>query len=102
VWAGTGGYLDDVPIEDISRFEEKFLGEVGRKHPGIYDSIRETGQLSDDTATALKDAIEQFRRGFEITGGGMLVSDEPAEPLGEESSDKLKRFVPTPAKPQTS
>jgi F-type H+/Na+-transporting ATPase subunit alpha len=102
VWAGTGGYLDDVPIDDVARFEEEFLGELGRKHQGIYDSIKETGQLSDDTATALKDAIEQFRRGFEITGGGMLVSDEPAEALGEEASDTVKRYVPPPAKPVTS
>src|SRR5215471_14215614 len=40
VWAGTSGYLDDVPIEDIRRFEEEFLGTLGRKHPGIYESIR--------------------------------------------------------------
>ncbi len=102
VWMGTNGYLDDVPIDDVGRFEEEFLGEVGRKHQGIYDSIRETGQLSDDATTALKDAIEQFRRGFEITGGGLLVSDQPAEPLGEESSDTVKRYVPPPAKPQAS
>jgi len=102
VWAGTNGYLDDVPVEDVSRFEAEFLDDVGRKHAGIYDSIRETGQLSEDTNTALKDAIDQFRRGFEITGGGMLVSDEPAEPLDTESSDKLKRFVPPPPKPVTS
>jgi F-type H+/Na+-transporting ATPase subunit alpha len=102
VWAGTNGYLDDVPVEDVSRFEAEFLDEVGRKHQGIYDSIRETGDLSEDTATALKDAIDQFRRGFEITGGGMLVSDEPAEPLADESSDKVKKFVPPPAKPVTS
>src|SRR5262252_1513758 len=102
VWAGTNGYLDDVPVDDVSRFEAEFLDDVGRKHAGIYDSIRETGQLSEDTATALKDAIDQFRRGFEITGGGMLVSDEPAEPLDTESSDKLKRFVPPPPKPVTS
>jgi len=102
VWAGTNGYLDDVPVEDVSRFEAEFLDDVGRKHQGIYDSIRETGQLSEDTATALKDAINQFRRGFEITGGGMLVSDEPAEPLGEESSDTVKRYVPPPATPQAS
>src|SRR6201982_2992470 len=31
VWAGTSGYLDDVPIEDIGRFEEEFLGTLGRK-----------------------------------------------------------------------
>jgi F-type H+/Na+-transporting ATPase subunit alpha len=102
VWMGTGGYLDDVPIDDVARFEEEFLGELGRKHQGIYDSIRETGQLSDDTATALKDAIEQFRRGFEITGGGMLVPDEPAEPLGLEESATVKRFVTPPAKAPAS
>jgi F-type H+/Na+-transporting ATPase subunit alpha len=100
VWAGTSGYLDDVPIEDISRFEDEFLGTLGRKHPGIYESIRETGELSEDTTTALKDAIEDFRRGFEITGGGMLVSDEPAEPMDEDevSRDSVTRRVPPPPK----
>jgi F-type H+-transporting ATPase subunit alpha len=102
VWAGTGGYLDDVPVEDIGRFEQEFLGEISRKHQGIYDSIRETGQLSEDTQTALKDAIEQFRRGFEITGGGMLVSDEPAEPLAAEDSEKVKKYVAPPAKSPAS
>jgi F-type H+-transporting ATPase subunit alpha len=101
VWAGTSGYLDDVPIEDIGRFEEEFLGTLGRKHPGVYESIRETGQLSEDTATALKDAIEDFRRGFEITGGGMLVSDEPAEAMdsGEVSRDAVNKRVPPRPKP---
>jgi F-type H+-transporting ATPase subunit alpha len=95
VWAGTNGYLDDVPIEDIRRFEDEFLGALGRNHPGVYESIRETGQLSEDTITALKDAIENFRRSFEITGGGLLVSDEPAEPLeeGEVSRDSVTRRV---------
>jgi len=102
VWAGTSGYLDDVPIEDIGRFEEEFLGTLGRKHPGVYDSIRETGQLSEDTRTALKDAIEDFRRGFEITGGGLLVPDETAEPMdsGEVSRDSVTRRVPPQPKPE--
>ena len=102
VWAGTSGYLDDVPIEDISRFEEEFLGTLGRKHPGIYESISATGELNEDTTTALKDAIEDFRRGFEITGGGMLVSDEPEEPMDEDDvrRDAITRRVPPPPKPQ--
>src|SRR6516165_5161715 len=101
VWAGTSGYLDDVPVDDISLFEEEFLGTLGRKHPGIYESIRETGELSEDTTTALKDAIEDFRRGFEITGGGMLVSDEPAEPLDEDEvgRDSVARRLPPPPQP---
>jgi F-type H+/Na+-transporting ATPase subunit alpha len=102
VWAGTSGYLDDVPIEDIGRFEEEFLGTLARKHPGIYESISATGDLNEDITTALKDAIEDFRRGFETTGGGMLVPDEPEEPMDEDEvrRDAITRRVPPPPKPQ--
>jgi F-type H+-transporting ATPase subunit alpha len=76
VWAGTNGYLDDVPIEDVRRFEDEFLDYLQRSHDGVYASIRETRELNDDTATTLKDAIEEFRRGFEVSGGGTLGSDD--------------------------
>jgi F-type H+/Na+-transporting ATPase subunit alpha len=97
VWAGNEGYLDDVPVEDVGRFEAEFLDELQRNHHGIYDAIRETGDLSDDTAVALKDAIEQFRAGFEKTGGELLVAEEPAEPLDESEvePDTIKRRHPT-------
>src|SRR6266699_3587336 len=49
VWAGTSGYLDDVPVEDISRFEDEFLDRLQRSHSGIYDAIRETGEVTEDT-----------------------------------------------------
>ena len=62
VWAGTNGYLDDVPIDDVRRFEDEFLDYLQRSHDGVYASIRETRELNDDTATMLKDAIEEFRR----------------------------------------
>src|SRR5271169_584461 len=44
VWAGTSGFLDDVPVEDIDRFEDEFLDELRRNKPGILATIRETGQ----------------------------------------------------------
>jgi F-type H+-transporting ATPase subunit alpha len=99
VWAGTGGYLDDVPVEDISRFEDEFLDRLQRSHSGIYDAIRETGELSDDTTTALKDAIDDFRRSFETTSGGLLVNEEPAEAVDEDEvgQETVKKRVP-PAK----
>jgi F-type H+/Na+-transporting ATPase subunit alpha len=98
VWAGTSGLLDDVPIEDISRFEGEFLDHLRRSKSGPLDAIRETGELSDDTVTGLKDAIDDFRRGFEIRGGEMLVKDESAEPVDEAEveQDKLKKRVPPP------
>ncbi|HTX86261.1 MAG TPA: F0F1 ATP synthase subunit alpha [Streptosporangiaceae bacterium] len=101
VWAGTEGYLDDVPVGDVRRFETEFLDEIQRLHAGIYDAIRETGELSDDTVVALKDAIGEFRRGFEKTGGELLVAtepEEPAEPLNpsEVQPEAIPRRTQTP------
>jgi F-type H+/Na+-transporting ATPase subunit alpha len=99
VWSGTAGFLDDVPVEDIGRFEDEFLDFLQRSHSGIYDSIRETGQLSDDTTTALKDAIEEFRGTFETRAGNLLVGEDTDEGNADESSpeqDAVKKYVPKP------
>jgi F-type H+/Na+-transporting ATPase subunit alpha len=97
VWAGTTGQIDDVPLADVGRFESEFLDYVARQRPGIYDAIRETGDLSDDTVTALKDAIEDFRRGFE-TGDGqpLVVTDDAVDPAddSEIEKDQLRRRPP--------
>jgi F-type H+-transporting ATPase subunit alpha len=91
IWAGTTGQLDDVPVEDIRRFENEFLDYLRREHGGILAAIRETSDLSDDTVTALKDATDRFRRTFEVTGGQLLVSpeDTAAEPLGADDTTRV-------------
>src|ERR1700758_3175875 len=86
IWAGTNGYLDDVPIDDVSRFESEFLDSLKRNNGGILDSIRETSDLSDDTASSLKDAVEQFRATFEKSDGELLVTEEQAEALTAEET----------------
>ena len=89
VWAGTEGLLDDVPVEDVRRFEAEFLDHLRRNRAGILDTIRETGEMSDDTVTALEEAVADFRRGFETRGGGTLsATDEHAEPAEEEDIDQ--------------
>ena len=97
IWVGGSGYLDDVPLEDVGRFEAEFLDYVQRNQPGIYEAIRETRTLSDDTAGALKEAVEEFRKTFEITGGGLLASDEEEQdkPMtdAEVGQEKVARRV---------
>jgi F-type H+/Na+-transporting ATPase subunit alpha len=100
VWMGTEGYVDDVPVEDVRRFENEFEDELGRSNPGIDDAIRETGQLSEDTIVALKDAIEQFRATFEKSSGELLVTEEPAVALDEDEVEPeaiMRRRTPPPA-----
>ncbi|HYB18387.1 MAG TPA: F0F1 ATP synthase subunit alpha [Streptosporangiaceae bacterium] len=97
IWAGSNGYLDDVPLEDVSRFESEFLDFLRRQHGGIPTTIRESLDLAEDTVTALKDAIEEFRDGFQTSSGGLLGSDEEAPALEEEGQERIARRV-EPAK----
>ncbi|WP_113701056.1 F0F1 ATP synthase subunit alpha [Nonomuraea lactucae] len=95
VWSGTTGELDEVPVEDIRRFEAEFLDYLQSSRKGIFDSIRETKELSDDTVTALKDAITEFKKGFTTSSGELLVKDEPVAPLGadEVGQEKIQKVV---------
>jgi F-type H+-transporting ATPase subunit alpha len=97
IWAGGNGYLDDVPIEDVSRFESEFLEYLKRGHDGILQTIRESLDLSEDTITALKDAIEDFRRVFETSSGELLsAEDEAVEALEDEGQETIARRRPEP------
>src|SRR6201990_1864000 len=69
IWAGTTGQLDDVPVEDIRRFEDEFLGHLRRTHGGLLAAIRETKDLTDENIQTLTDAIGAFKRTFEVSGG---------------------------------
>ena len=99
IWAGANGYLDDVPVEDVSRFETDFLDYLRRSHAGILQTIRESLALTEDTVTALKDAIGEFRKGFETSSGELLTAeDEESEPLETEEQETIARRVPKPEK----
>jgi F-type H+-transporting ATPase subunit alpha len=99
IWAGGNGFLDDVPVEDVSRFETDFLDYLRRSHAGILQTIRESLALAEDTVTALKDAVAEFRKGFETSSGELLRGeDEESEPLESEEQETIARRVPKPEK----
>ncbi|CAB4935441.1 unannotated protein [freshwater metagenome] len=84
VWSGTTGNLDDVPLEDIKRFERDFLDYLRRNHKELLDTIRTTTDLSDDSAAGLESAITSFKRQFNTTSGVVLgVNEAPVEALEE-------------------
>ena len=87
VWAGTTGRLDDVPVEDIRRFDAEFLDYVERNKAEILDAIRSTSDLSDDTVSVLEATIEEFKRQFATSSGQLLVNDEPVEAIEDEDID---------------
>ena len=63
IWAGTTGQLDDVPVEDIRKFEREFLDFLRREHKGVLTTIVETSKLEDGTITALTEADHLVQAG---------------------------------------
>jgi F-type H+-transporting ATPase subunit alpha len=66
IFAGINGFLDDIPVEDVPRFQEE-LREYLRAEDAIDKEIRETGDLPDELAERLSKEIEKFKRSFNVS-----------------------------------
>ena len=64
IFAGTNGYLDGIPVSDVTRYEEAMLADLRANHAGILKAIRDSRDFSDDTKAALKEALEKFTKNF--------------------------------------
>ena len=62
LYALTHGYLDAIPVEDISRFQNELFDNFDSSHADLLKTIRETGKLPDDKE--LSAAIEEFSESF--------------------------------------
>jgi F-type H+-transporting ATPase subunit alpha len=87
VWSGTSGNIDDVPVEDIRRFDAEFLDHIDRNHSAIFESIRSTTDLSDENVSQLEKAIGDFKKQFRTTSGHSLVNDAPVAAIDEDDVD---------------
>jgi F-type H+-transporting ATPase subunit alpha len=64
IYAGTQGFIDAVPVADVTRYEAAMLSYLRSEKPEILAKIRDTKALDDDTAAALKDALTEFGKQF--------------------------------------
>ncbi|GKS14220.1 ATP synthase F0F1 subunit alpha [Paenibacillus chitinolyticus] len=67
IYAATKGFLDELPVKDITRFEKEFLAYLDANKPEIASSIRDTKDLTSDTEKTLVAAIETFLKGFSVS-----------------------------------
>ncbi|UKJ65458.1 F0F1 ATP synthase subunit alpha [Cellulosimicrobium cellulans] len=94
IWAGTKGKIDDVPVEDVRRFESELLDHL-RRNTDVLSTIAETGKLSDETEAQLSSAVDAFRSGFLTGDGTPLVGgdteDEAETEIEQEQIVRQKR-----------
>ena len=64
IYAATKKYLLDIPVDEILAFEKALLELIDTKYPEIFESIRETKQLDEETEQKLITAIEACKKDF--------------------------------------
>ena len=64
IFAGVRGYLDEIAVNEVTRFEQGLLSEVRASGASILESIRDKQELSDDTDKALTDFVDAYAKKF--------------------------------------
>lgn len=91
IWAGNSGYMDDIEVSDVHRFESEMLAYL-HANSDIPAKIKETGQFDSDTEQALKEAVEKFRAGF-VSSQGVLESEVQIPEEGSEAERDSEQLV---------
>jgi F-type H+-transporting ATPase subunit alpha len=64
IWSATNGFLDDVPVKDLHRFEAELLEFLDINAPEVLRRIKETGQFTSETRDELKAQVSTFKGSF--------------------------------------
>src|SRR3546814_9267574 len=65
IFAGTNGYLDNIPVTDVTRYEAALLSYLRSEHAGVLSAIRDAKDLTDDAKKGLVAALDAFGKSFE-------------------------------------
>jgi len=71
IFAGTAdeGFLLDLPVDVLGRFEKELQAFFEAKHQDILNEIRDTGKITDETRAKMADAIRGFKKTFSVEAG---------------------------------
>ncbi len=64
IFAGTSGFLDDVPVDRCRKFEADLYTFLDNAHPSIWQQIREKKALDDALRAELQNAVKEFKARF--------------------------------------
>src|SRR5213079_2729933 len=73
LYAGVNGDLDEIPADQVPRFQDE-LREHMRTEGSVLKEIRESGDLSDETAQKLEEELKKFKQGFNVQEEASLVA----------------------------
>ena len=67
LFAGTYGYLDELPVDAMDDYQKQMLEFMGSKYAELLNEIKEKGDISDELEEKLKKALDEFKGVFQPT-----------------------------------
>ena len=64
LYAGTNGYVDDLPINSLKRFEQELFSFISSRHPDVFTDVLTKRELDGDLRGKLNKVLEEFKRVF--------------------------------------
>jgi F-type H+-transporting ATPase subunit alpha len=66
LYAGTRGFLDDVPVKQVSAWEAAFLQYVHDQHGGVLKALADKQELTDEISEQIESAIQSFKSSYKL------------------------------------
>ncbi len=64
IWMASNGYMDDVPVSAVGKFEKEFLAFLERSYKKVLPSIAKEKVITPEIESQLKSAVVDFKKGF--------------------------------------
>jgi len=61
IWSAINGFTDDIPVEDIKKFEAELLSFIENSHPAVMQNIREKKAITDEIQKDLEQSLKDFK-----------------------------------------
>jgi F-type H+-transporting ATPase subunit alpha len=84
IYAGTNGYLDDIEVRDVRRFEDELLDYMHTRKGEFMSTIGNSGAVPSDDE--LEQAVKDFKASFQPSEAGAGATSTSAEPVGPETT----------------
>ncbi len=93
IFSGTKGYLDDLPVGDVRRFEQELLEHCRSRHGSMLAGIRQNPKA--DVPKDLADIVATFKKSFVVTPVGGASADPAKSSAGEVGEAASKKTLAT-------
>jgi F-type H+-transporting ATPase subunit alpha len=80
IYAGTRGYLDKIPANEVQAWEKQFLTFIHNQKPEIWDQLSQKKDLTDDIARTVEAAIKEFQAQY-ASGAASTAKEREREPV---------------------